>query len=79
MHVMPSGGPGRPTVFIPYWVALPLLLVGLAAFLATIALGVLTGIWLVVLIGSALAAWHIVLGVRLMRMGPRDWDERASR
>lgn len=78
-NVKPSGELRRSTVFIPYWVALLLLLFGLASFLTVIVLGVLSGIWLVIVIGSALSAGHIVLCVRLIRMGPRGWNEKAGR
>lgn len=76
---MKSSESPRSTVFIPYWLVLPLLLFGLAGFLAIIVIGVLSGFWLVIVIGSALSAWHIVLCVRLIRMGRRGWNERASR
>jgi hypothetical protein len=77
-HMKSSESP-RSTVFIPYWLVLPLLLFGLAGFLAVIVIGVLSGFWLVIVIGSALSAWHIVLCVRLIRMGRRGWNERAGR
>ncbi len=66
------------SLYPSYRLVVFLTLLGSAGFIAATVVGIVFGVWALILIGLALSALNIARLVYLLRMGKKGWNEKTG-